>query len=297
MTSLGAILSGPRTARQSLWGPLLCEREIVCLYGAAGVGKTNFVLSLVHALLSPHPFLRWNCPKPRRIKYLDPEMGRDRFGERLQKIVDYYQSELPDDCLDVSFPEDFGERAYPNIYTDEGKRYIWQECQGRDLLILDGWLNIDRPLSRFDDDDVRWQKNFPFLKRLTRYGTTVLIIHHANKSGSYMGTSQLRNGVDCMLELTALPRQDEAMRCALRVDKARHFGHPDTESLALTHHVSGMWEWELMSEHQASKITDLELKGLKAKGIAEALGLTLSEVQQVLSRTRKPTTYATEDIF
>lgn len=303
MANLRSILSGPRSPRESLWGPVLGAREIVCVYGAAGVGKTEFVLALVHALLASHPFLRWNCPRPTRIKYLDPEMGRDRFADRLQKVIDYYQAEIPDDQLDVTFPEDFPSAPYPNIFTDAGKKFIWDETRGRDLLILDGWLNIDRPVSRYDDDETRWQSNFPFLKRLTRYGTSVLIVHHANKSGSFYGTSQLRNGVDAMIELQPMPKTDEALRMALRFDKSRHFGFPDTQSLALCRHTSGMWEWQTMESLQASKVTELEGRGLKAKAISEALGMTLSEVQAVLAKGRGSSSHGTgfthhlEEIF
>lgn len=283
MTSLRAILDSSRTPRTSMWGPVLAERELVCIYGAAGVGKTEFVLSLVHALLAGLPFLRWPCPRPRRVKYLDPEMGKDRFADRLQRIVDYYEAEIADDALDVTFPEQFGDRAYPNLFSDAGKEFIFSESKGRDLLVLDGWLNIDRPVTRFDDDETRWQKNFPFLKKLTRYGTSVLIVHHANKSGSFYGTSQLRNGVDCMIELAALPKVDEALRVAVRFDKTRHFGFPDSETLAVTRHPSGQWEWETLKSYQATKVYDLSSRGLKPKQIAEALGLSLSEVQAALA--------------
>src|SRR5947209_6085240 len=69
--------------RADLLAPLLSSDTIALVWGPAGVGKSFFALGIAWAVASGGSFLGWQAPRPRRVLYVDGELGVAGLRDRL----------------------------------------------------------------------------------------------------------------------------------------------------------------------------------------------------------------------
>src|ERR1700749_2516983 len=69
--------------RSDLLPPWLASDTAALVYGPPGIGKSFLALGVAWAVASGGSFLGWRAPRPRRVLYVDGEMGAAEIGDRL----------------------------------------------------------------------------------------------------------------------------------------------------------------------------------------------------------------------
>ena len=97
--------------------PILNEGETMIIYAKTGVGKSWFAMEMGKVIAEGGSFLgRYSVEAPRRVFYVDGEMGVRPFQDRLDKMkvhtgnLKYRTCDFPTDCK----PWDFAKEEFQN---------------------------------------------------------------------------------------------------------------------------------------------------------------------------------------
>lgn len=155
---------------QFLLYPILPERHISILYAPGGAGKSLFALYL--ALLIANGFdLEGNAAEPKEVLYIDWEMDYNETNRRYSMLV-------PPEPVQKNRSPLYYEATLPLVDEFEG---IAQTIEANKIqfVILDS-----AALACGGDiiDAAKVANFFLLLKKLTRFGATVLVISHVSKS-------------------------------------------------------------------------------------------------------------------
>ena len=175
--------------------PIIPEKGLVMLYAVRGTGKTHVALGIAYAVATGGSFLKWQAPQPRRVLLVDGEMPASALRERLHGIA-AAGGEAPD-LLEV-LAGDLVDGGIGNLAVPEVQAELDPLLAGVDLLILD---NLASLTAVHRDDAVSWTPIQEWLLRLRRRGLSVLIVHHAGKSGDQRGTSRREDVLDTSINL------------------------------------------------------------------------------------------------
>src|SRR6185437_16565586 len=69
--------------RSDLLPPWLASDTAALVYGPPGIGKSFLALGIAWAVASGGSFLGWRSTRPRRVLYVDGEMGAAELSDRL----------------------------------------------------------------------------------------------------------------------------------------------------------------------------------------------------------------------
>jgi len=252
------------------------------------MGKTFVAMSIAHAVASGGSALRWHAPEPRRVLYVDGEMPASMLQERLRRIVDGAEHQPPaDDYLQV-LSADLREVGLPNLADEAGQAAIELAAASADLVILDNLSSLARGMRENEADD--WGNFQAWLLSLRRAGKSVLLVHHAGKSGQQRGTSRREDVLDTVLALRR-PQDycpEQGARFAVHLEKARGLTGADTAPFEadLIETPNGGLSWtvsDLTTRHQ-DRARALLAKGLSMRDVAEETGMSKSAVQRLNAR-------------
>src|SRR5437899_11489445 len=81
--SAAQLLACDLPPRSDVLAPLFACDTAALVYGPAGIGKSFFALGVAWAVASGTSFLGWRAPRPRRVLYVDGELGAASLRERL----------------------------------------------------------------------------------------------------------------------------------------------------------------------------------------------------------------------
>lgn len=173
--SVASWLTRPLPPTNWLLGELLSTTSRGILIGPTGLGKTNFAMALGFALAEGKDFLHWRGRgKPCRVLYIDGEMPRGLFQQRLRDAV-RRAGNIPKTLFAFS-NEDFPDM--PPLNTKAGQRYIdkvIEKLGGIDFIIFD---NIQALIPGDLRDTEAWQSVLPWVRDLTRREIGLLWVHH-----------------------------------------------------------------------------------------------------------------------
>lgn len=178
--------------------PVVQAQGLTMIYAPPGMGKTFFSLEMAYDIscgvehFGNIPQMKWTVPRPRPVRYVDSEMAANELQERLLQIhrgrdkrnplePEYFEFVTPD-LLD-------GE--VPNIGTVQGQRIIEDRLREGDTLFLDNYTGLVRGgRTESGNDDNIWETVQEWALHLRRRRINVVLLHHAGKSGSQLGTSK-----------------------------------------------------------------------------------------------------------
>src|SRR6478736_999145 len=69
--------------RRDLLAPLLASDQAALVYGPPGIGKSFLALSIARAVAGGESILGWRSTRPRRVLYVDGELGAAELRDRL----------------------------------------------------------------------------------------------------------------------------------------------------------------------------------------------------------------------
>jgi putative DNA primase/helicase len=238
------------------------------------------------AVAAGAPVLRWSAPKPRRVFYIDGEMGLADLKHRVAALRSGMGTAVSNDRFRV-LAADHAE--IPNLTTDAGQLALDPLLNGVDLLVLDNLSTLVWAGS--DNDAASWTQMQQWLLRLRRQGTAVLLVHHSGKSGAQRGTSRREDVLDTVVGLRRPDdyRPEDGARFEVHIEKSRSFAsdaaRPFEARLVPMPDGRGLtWTARDVSPSQLEEAAALFRSGATVRSVAAQLGIAKSSAGRLRQR-------------
>ncbi len=248
------VLKHPAPETAWLIHGILPAGGVVLLSGREGSMKSWLALRWAHAVAEGTPWLGRRCAQG-NVLYLDKEMPPDLLRKRLRLGIGG------------------SERLHVWGWTDPGFQfpkhldgpYLTLAAQSHCLIVVDTLRRFMDGLQENSADDMAEVSEK--LRELTRYGATVVVLHHSMKDEEkrgYRGSTELGAGVDIVMSLV-----NKKGEVSLRTEKTR-YGEP----LKLDLSVSGSYDNPAFEDRtDGSQATTAQL--MKLRGCIEDLAMSL----------------------
>ena len=271
--------------RKRLLGDWLCRGDLGFVYAPRGVGKTWFSLGLAHAIAAGGSFGPWNGGEGARTLYVDGEMPLELSKERNEALnqdgdltwLHHEQLYLKlEEVINLSLPQ--WQEAITQMVLDEGM----------EVVVLDNLSCLISGVRENAGED--WEQLAPWLLHLRRIGVTVIMVHHAGRSGKMRGHTKKEDQASWIISLEDTKDGGEAgARFVVHFSKPSRNtpdGVPDTGWSFVTE------DGALSVSHQAAETID-RVVALVNDGytscteIAEALDKSKGTISKVAKRAER----------
>ena len=170
------------TPPEYVFHPCLETQGICFIYAAAGLGKTLFALNLAYAIAGSGEFLKYSCPKPRKVLYIDGEMKFSQLATRIALIKNAHG--------ELDFPENFGVLTpdelqkngirMPKVDTLYGQDIYNQIIDkfGYEIIVID---NLSVLTTLEENKSHEWMIVIDWLLSLRAKGKSIIVVHHSGK--------------------------------------------------------------------------------------------------------------------
>jgi putative DNA primase/helicase len=275
--------------RELLLDPVLPAAGLAMIHARRGGSKTFLALAMGLAVAAGAPVLRWSAPKPRRVLYVDGEMGLADLKHRVAAlragmgavVSNNHFRLLAADHADV-----------PNLATNAGQLALDPLLDGADLLVLDNLSTLC--WSGSDNDAASWTAMQEWLLRLRHQGIAVLLVHHSGKSGEQRGTSRREDVLDTVVGLRRPDdyRPEDGARFEVHIEKSRGFagdaGRPFEARLVPTADGRGLtWTARDVAPSQLDEAAALFRSGATVRDAAARLGIGKSSAGRLRRRAQE----------
>jgi len=181
--------------------------QVVVLWGAPGTGKTFVILDLLMALAFGVPeWAGFSVPKARNVLYC---AGEGVFGLRKRlyglyaRYREKYNIEIPPgsfdivECVPLLFNKEHVEAFIKSIIEyAKGKLY--------DVIVIDT-LSL-AALGAEENSNTDMAQLLGYVAYIAQQlNTSIILIHHANKTDGYRGAVAIKGNVDCMFKVSLAP--------------------------------------------------------------------------------------------
>ena len=267
-----------------LLDPILREQGLAMIYAIRGIGKTWFALQMANAVATGDHFLMWKAKKPSEVLYIDGEMPLKLIKDRITQINN--SSINASSNLKLLTP-DCQTYGIPDLSIPENQKLIEQQITtDTKLIIIDSLSTLIR--SGDENDSRHWIPVQEWLLRLRSMGKSVLIIHHAGKSGAQRGTSKREDVLDTVIELKK-PKDycgTDGAHFEVHFQKARSLYGDQVqpfEAKLETLDGKGTWTTKLIRARTLEQVMELKDAKMNPKEIAEELGISVRMVYKHLN--------------
>jgi putative DNA primase/helicase len=272
--------------RGDLLAPWLASDTAALVYGPPGIGKSFLALGIAWAVASGGSFLGWRAPQPRRVLYVDGEMGAAELSDRLALF-----GPLPDRLSFLAHDCPGGARL--DLGTEDGIVRLMATWNDPELLVFDT-LSALAPSARADRDPGRRDGLHGFLLHLKQSHHAVLMVDHADRRGGPNGMTRRARTADLVMALRppapgAAGAAGGNARFEIHFEKTRrHHGAPLLPLLAEleTANGRGRWRWEPAFATRLERAAALLNRGLTAGAAAEKLGVGRSTLFKLKAEAR-----------
>jgi putative DNA primase/helicase len=271
--------------RKMLFGPWLPEQGLVMAFSETGMGKTYFALNVAYAVATDGEYLGWRATEQQRVLYLDGEMPARTMQDRSRAIAGLDPPEDLNDWFQVITP-DLQEGVMPDLSTKEGQARIDPHLPGVKLVVIDHLSAFCR--TGVENEAEGWLPMQSWILDLRRRGLSVLLIHHAGKSGLQRGTSRREDVLDTVIRLKR-PKDyepEDGARFEVHFTKHRGFAGEDASPIEakLTTDGLGRAHWDVadLGDKLSEEIRELKADGLSIREIATRLGISKGKVERRL---------------
>jgi KaiC/GvpD/RAD55 family RecA-like ATPase len=189
----------PKSFLVENWLP---QGGLAMVWAARGVGKTWFCLELAVCVAEGEDFLAYGVPCAETVLYVDGEMPLVDIKERLNQL----RLEQPKNLHILSSERLFAHDSPLNINDEVDQQRILDAVDDMtiegirpSLIILDNLSSLAAGLD--ENDNSALDKILRFLRQLRHGGITVLLVHHANKTGDQRGASRREDLLDTSIKL------------------------------------------------------------------------------------------------
>lgn len=281
---MGEFLSMSIPERGYLLSPVLPVQGIGILYAPRGIGKTFAALSVAIAVASGGAVFNWRAPMPKRTLYVDGEMPATSMQTRLAALVSG-MSVPPHTLKNMALiTPDLQPCPMPDVSTANGQAMLEPFLKGVDMVVLDNIATLCR--TGKENESQSWQTMQVWLLELRRRGMTVLLIHHAGKSGDQRGTSAREDIMDTVISLRR-PREysmAEGARFEVHLTKARGILGDDAkpfEANLITEGNALHWQVRELEDVELDELKRLLREGYSIRDCAEEMGKSKGAIQRL----------------
>jgi putative DNA primase/helicase len=255
--------------RSDLLTPWLASDTAALVYGPPGIGKSFLALGVAWAVASGQSFLGWRAPRPRRVLYVDGEMGAAELRDRLALF-----GPLPDRLSIV--PHDRPGGARLDLGEEDGIVRLMTGWNDPQLLVLDT-LSALAPSAHEGRDPESRDGLQSFLLHLKQSRRAVLMVDHANKRGALNGRTRRAREADLVMALRP-PGAGTACgnaRFEIHFEKTRqHLPLFPIRAELRTVDGAGAWRWDAAC--RVERLAALVRRGLSRSDVCAALGIERS---------------------
>lgn len=211
-----------RPAKKWLIENLIGEQDLAMIFGDAGTGKTFTAVDLIFCAILGRQFAgKFNIARPLSVAYCASE-GIGGLPQRFCAVANHYQV-TPDQTdnlhLFLDVPQLFDAKAITSVsaFVNDWKDYNLGEL---DLLIID---TLHGATWGADENQ---SKDAGLILRAMKYardmlGCSVLLNHHANRQGTYRGSSAFHGALDSMFQTKIVSDNIFSLECPKQKDEAR----------------------------------------------------------------------------
>jgi putative DNA primase/helicase len=161
---------------------------------------------------------------------------------------------------------------------------------GTELLVLD---NLSTLVNGGRENDAEsWDQMQGWLLHLRRQGVSVLMVHHAGRSGHSRGTSKREDVLDTVINLRRPDDYDpdEGARFEVHLEKARGVFGDDAlpfEAKMEIRDGAAQWSVTVLRDRVLDEIEELTRAGKTVRDIAAELGLHRCKVNRLQAKLRE----------
>jgi hypothetical protein len=272
--------------RSDLLTPWLASDTAALVYGPPGIGKSFLALGIAWAVAQGDSFLGWQSPRPRRVLYVDGEMGAAELRARLTLF-----GPAPE-RLSI-LPHDRPGGARLDLGEEDGIVRLMSAWNDPALLVLDT-LDALAPVA---GDPARRDRLRSFVLHLKQSRRAVLMVDHANRQGALHGPAGRASAADLVMALhppaaaAPEPATDRGnARFEIRFEKTRQ-RVPLTPILAELRTVdgAGTWHGDWHGDAVAGRVERLAVlvrQGLCRRDVCDALGIRRSRFFRLQAEAR-----------
>jgi hypothetical protein len=189
----------PRPPRNYLVENLIHEKSITVLYGDGGVKKTWSSLFLGACVGSGQAWGEFATQKA-RVLFIDEENGESEMAIRVAMCCRGALA-VPVESVDLRYIS----LAAFHLDDPQSEAILTNEilAQGAGLVIFDALADLMNGDENTKQDT---QPVFNALRRIAeKTGAAILVIHHANKTGGFRGTSVIKDAPDILIQAESDP--------------------------------------------------------------------------------------------
>ena len=268
--SAADLLAAQLPPRSDVLAPLLSSDTAALVYGPSGIGKSFFALGVAWAVASGGSFLGWQAPRPRRVLYVDGELG----AVELRARISLFGPPPPDLMISA---HGLGSGPLLDLSEEGGIVRLMAAWHDPELVVLDDLSTLAGLGSGVPERFNRLQR---FLLHQRTHRRAVLLVHHANKEGEPYGTSRREISLDLMMALRR-PEQGRSAgnaRFEVHFEKTRNYRSaplkPVLAELQTDEAGRGCWRWNPAAPGRLERAVALLNSGLSAREAAAALGIS-----------------------
>ena len=185
----------------------LPKAGLAMVWAARGVGKTWFSLELALCVAEGADFLSYHVQRAETVLFIDGEMPLIDAKERFNQL----RATLPEKLHFLSSELLFANDTPLNINDEADQQRILdaieelsREGNRPSLIVLDNLSSLTSGLD--ENDNSALDRVLKFLLRLRHAGISVLLVHHANKTGDQRGASRREDLLDTSIRLSVPPK-------------------------------------------------------------------------------------------
>jgi hypothetical protein len=206
--------------RDYLMGKWLTTTSRVMLVAPTGLGKTNLGLAIAISVASGQDFLHWKAHRRAKVLYVDGEMSRELFQERLEDAERRSGVDL-DTTLFGLCKDDV--ECMPPLNTPAGQRFVDKVIEKRigsvDLVIFDNVMSL---LPGEQKDEESWRLTVPWIQSLTKRRIGQIWVHHTGIDETHSYGSKTREWLlDAVILMTRITDANVDIAFTLEFTKAR----------------------------------------------------------------------------
>ena len=279
-------LAFPR--REMLLAPWLPNPGLAMIFAKRGEAKTFLAMSIAYAVARGEGLLGWECHKPARVLYVDGEMPGALLQERLAMF-----GKPPRGTISIVSHETFNLRRekMPDLGTEEGRAVldaIIREVKP-DLVVLNSLSTLIRSGEESKGED--WAPVQEWLMKHRWRGRTMLLVHHAGKSGAQRGTSKREDTPETVIRLTKLKdvadKADDESVYRLEFDKGRELFGLSEEPMTLRFAVRDgrvVWSHTAVRNERLELVRQMVADNVPQADIAKELGVSRQAVSKMVQK-------------
>ena len=273
---------------------LLIEGSMNFEFGQKGVGKSEFIIGLMNAVVRGEDFLMFGISRAHPVIYLDAEMHPYDTIARNEPYYKKYSKAPAKDYLHVLNWNDQKDRSFPDIQHEVGQELILKYLQKVELLtgkkpifILD---NLRSASGYNENESDSWRPIGLWLKKLAHgLNYTLIVVDHSGKSVELemRGTSAKADHANLCLQILSEKREGGLMRIKVKYAKARGLRPDQTDDFVCQYDFNGNWSLAASDKEKADQELKEELKklmkqNLSQKAMAKEMDISEGKVNKLI---------------